>query len=394
MIAAKNAVIIDALLDTCHDHRMNSGDHPKYIWQSADWPQWTFSTAALMPLLSEANLERGKLLGAIQILGFKLAAETSLRTLTSDVVKSSEIEGEHLNNEMVRSSLARKLGLNIGGLLPSSRQVDGVVEMILDATQNHAYPLTDARLFGWHAALFPNGYSGMHQITTAAYRTNTDGPMQVVSGSIGHETVHYEAPSASILAVEMQFFLDWFNQPPNTDPLLKAGLAHLWFVSLHPFEDGNGRIARAIGDMALAKADQSTQRFYSLSTQIQLEREDYYLQLEMAQKGTMDITNWLHWFLSCLLRAIQQANQDLKGVVYLTQVSQRSPNGALNERQIKMLDKLMHNFEGHLTTGKWATLTKCSTDTALRDITELVTIGVLAKAGESKRTAHYVLTWE
>lgn len=386
--------MIDARSTPCHDHRMTSGDHEKYLWQSADWPHWTFASAALMPLLSEANLARGKLLGAIQTLGFTLAEETSLRTLTNDVVKSSEIEGEHLSNEVVRSSLARKLGLNIGGLLPSTRQVDGVVEMILDATQNHVQPLTHARLFGWHAALFPNGYSGMHKITTAAYRTDADGPMQVVSGGIGHETVHYEAPPAKIIADEMQLFLDWFNQSPDTDPLLKAGLAHLWFVSLHPFEDGNGRIARAIGDMALAKADQSTQRFYSLSTQIQLEREDYYLQLEMAQKGTMDITNWLHWFLSCLLRAIQQANQDLKGVVYLTQVSQRSPNGALNERQIKMLDQLMHNFEGHLTTGKWATLTKCSTDTALRDITELVSIGVLAKAGESKRAAHYVLTWE
>lgn len=347
-----------------------------------------------MPLLSEANLARGKLLGAIQILGFTLAEETSLRTLTNDVVKSSEIEGELLNNEVVRSSLARKLGLNIGGLIPSTRQVDGVVEMILDATQNHLQPLTHARLFGWHAALFPTGYSSMHKITTAAYRTDADGPMQVVSGGIGHETIHYEAPPATIIADEMQLFLDWFNQSADIDPLLKAGLAHLWFVSLHPFEDGNGRIARAIGDMALAKADQSAQRFYSLSTQIQLERKDYYLQLEMAQKGTMDITNWLHWFLSCLLRAIQQASQDLQNVVYLTQVSQRSRNGALNARQIKMLNKLMHNFEGHLTTGKWAALTKCSTDTALRDITELVTIGVLAKAGESKRAAHYVLTWE
>lgn len=372
---------------------MNSGDNQKYLWQSADWPQWSFASATLMPLLSEANLERGKLLGAIQTLGFKLAEETSLRTLTSDVVKSSEIEGEHLNNDLVRSSLARKLGLNIGGLVPSSRQVDGVVEMILDATQKHTQPLTHARLFGWHAALFPNSYSGMHQITTAAYRTDADGPMQVVSGGIGHETVHYEAPPASIIADEMQLFLDWFNQSPDTDPLLKVGLAHLWFVSLHPFEDGNGRIARAIGDMALAKADQSAQRFYSLSTQIQLEREDYYLQLEMAQKGNMDITNWLHWFLSCLLRAIQQANRDLKGVIYLTQASQRSPNGALNERQMKMLNRLMHNFEGHLTTGKWATLAKCSTDTALRDVNELVEIGILDKAGDSKRAAHYVLTW-
>lgn len=370
---------------------MNSGNYLKYIWQQKEWPHWTFNLDKLSQLLSQVNLERGRLLGSMQALGFKLAEEASLKVLTSEVVKSSEIEGEQLNQDAVRSSIARRLGINAGGLVPSDKHVDGVVEMVLDATSNHDKPLTEDRLFGWHAALFPTGHSGMYKLTVAAYRNDADGPMQVVSGGIGHEKVHYEAPSATALNVEMAHFLHWFNHEVGLDPVIKAGLAHLWFVTLHPFEDGNGRIGRAVCDMALARADGSAQRFYSLSAQMQHERNDYYNSLEHAQKGMLDVTEWLDWFLGCLLRAVKSANDELKGVVYLATISHLAPGGKLNERQVKILNMMIHGFNGNLTTGKWAKLTHCSTDTALRDVNELVDLGVLLKAGESKRSAHYVL---
>ena len=371
---------------------MNSGNHNKYIWQQAEWPQWSFNSAALSQLLSQVNLERGRLLGAMQALGFKLAEESSLKVLTSEVVKSSEIEGERLNPEAVRSSIARRLGIEVGGLVPSDKHVDGVVEMVIDATRNHANPLTQDRLFGWHAALFPTGHSGMFKLTVANYRDDAAGAMQVVSGGIGHETVHYEAPSAAVIQTEMTHFLHWFNHELGLDPVIKAGLAHLWFVTLHPFDDGNGRIGRAICDMALARADGLPQRFYSLSAQMQRERVDYYNSLEQTQKGTLDVTVWLAWFLACLLRAVQSANEELKGVVYLANLSRQLPSGKLNVRQMKMLNMMMYGFNGNLTTGKWAKIAQCSTDTALRDVSELVELGVLLKAGESKRAAHYVLS--
>ena len=371
---------------------MNSGNNQKYIWQQAEWPQWSFNSAAFSQLLSQVNLERGRLLGSMQGLGFKLAEEASLKVSTSEVVKSSEIEGEHLNPEAVRSSIARMLGIDAGGLVPSDKHVDGVVEMVIDATRNHANPLTQDRLFGWHAALFPTGHSGMYKLTVAAYRDDAAGVMQVVSGGIGHEKVHYEAPSAAVIQAEMTHFLHWFNSELRFDPVIKAGLAHLWFVTLHPFDDGNGRIGRAICDMALSRADGSPQRFYSLSAQMQREREDYYISLEQTQKGTLDVTAWLTWFLGCLLRAVQSANEELKGVVYLANLSHQLPSGKLNERQMKMLNMMMHGFNGNLTTGKWAKIAQCSTDTALRDVSELVKLGVLLKAGESKRAAHYVLS--
>jgi len=373
---------------------MDSGNNHKYIWQLDKWPNWTFELAALANLLSQVNLGRGRLLGAMHALGFKLAQEASLRMLTSEIVKSSEIEGEHLNVDAVRSSIARRLGLEIGGLVPSDKHVDGVVQMIVDATRNYEMPLTNERLFGWHAALFPTGHSGMHKITVASYRNDEEGPMQVISGAIGREKVHYEAPPAIEIPAEMASFLSWFNQEQGLDPVIKAGLAHLWFVTLHPFDDGNGRIARAIGDMALARADSTVQRFYSLSAQIQRDRNDYYNYLESTQKGNLEVTSWLEWFLGCLLRAVQSANNELKGVVYLSNVSKRAPSGNLNERQMKLLNMLMHDFKGNLTTGKWAKLAHCSTDTALRDVKELVDMGVLLKAGESKRAAHYELIWE
>ena len=371
---------------------MSSGNNVKYIWQQAKWPQWSFDSSALSQLLSQVNFERGRLLGVMQALGFKLAEEASLKVLTSEVVKSSEIEGERLNPEAVRSSIARRLGIEVGGLVPSDKHVDGVVEMVIDATRNYGTLLTENRLFGWHAALFPTGYSGLHKVTVAAYRDDRAGAMQVVSGSIGREKVHYEAPSALVIQDEMARFLHWFNHELELDPVVKAGLAHLWFVTLHPFDDGNGRIGRAVADMVLARADGSPQRFYSLSAQMQHERDDYYNSLEKTQKGTLDVTEWLSWFLGCLLRAVQNANNELKSAVYLANVSQRAPSGKLNGRQIKILNMMMHGFNGNLTTGKWAKIAQCSTDTALRDVSELVELGVLLKAGESKRAAHYVLS--
>ena len=370
---------------------MNNSHYLKYIWQQAEWPEWSFNSAALSRLLSLVNLERGRLLGAMQTLGFELAEETGLKVLTSEVVKSSEIEGEQLNPEVVRSSIARRLGIEVGGLMSSDKHVDGVVQMVLDATSNCGAALTAERLFGWHAALFPTGYAGMFKLNVAAYRDDAAGPMQVVSGGIVHEKVHYEAPSAEVIEAEMLKFLDWFNDDSGLDPVIKAGLAHLWFVTLHPFEDGNGRIGRAICDMALTRADGSSQRFYSLSAQMQSEREDYYNHLEHTQKGSLDVTDWLTWFLACLLRAVQSANEELKGVVYLSNLSHRLPSGKLNERQMKMLNIMIHGFNGNLTTGKWAKIAQCSTDTALRDVNELVELGVLLKAGKSKRASHYVL---
>jgi len=370
---------------------MNNGDYKKYIWQQKEWPHWTFDYKRLGSLLSQVTLERGKLLGSMQALGFKTSEEVSLKALTSDVVKSSEIEGEKLNPESVRSSLARRLGIEDGAFLPADKNVDGVVEMVLDATGNYTDPLNENRLFGWHAALFPTGHSGMYKITVADFRSDSDGPMQVVSGGAGREKVHYEAPPANTLKSEMAYFLHWFNhEDKELDPVIKAGLAHLWFVTLHPFDDGNGRIGRAICDMALARADGSPQRFYSLSAQVLRERKDYYNNLEHTQKGTLDVTDWLVWFLECLLHAVLNANEEVKGAIYLANLAGQVPGGSLNERQMKMLNMMMHGFEGKLTTGKWADITKCSTDTALRDIEELLKLGALVKAGESRRGAHYL----
>lgn len=371
---------------------MNNDDYKKYIWQQKEWPHWSFDYKRLGSLLSQVTLERGKLLGSMQALGFKTSEEVSLKALTSDVVKSSEIEGEKLNPESVRSSLAKRLGIEDGTFLPADKNVDGVVEMVLDATGNYTDSLNENRLFGWHAALFPTGHSGMYKITVADFRSDSDGPMQVVSGGAGREKVHYEAPPANTLKSEMAYFLHWFNhEDKELDPVIKAGLAHLWFVTLHPFDDGNGRIGRAICDMALARADGSPQRFYSLSAQVLRERKDYYNNLEHTQKGTLDVTDWLEWFLECLLHAVLNANEEVKGAIYLANLAGQVPGGSLNERQMKMLNMMMHGFEGKLTTGKWADITKCSTDTALRDIEELVKLGALVKAGESRRGTYYLL---
>jgi Fic family protein len=369
---------------------MNGGDK-KYIWQQRDWPHWRFDMLVLSKTLSEVHHAQGHLLGRMTALGFALCEEAALKILTQEVIKTSEIEGEMLNQDAVRSSIARKLGLDIGALAPADRHVEGVVEMMLDATRNFVAPLSTLRLFGWHAALFPTGYSGLRQITVGAWRTDSTGSMQVVSGAIGREKVHYEAPPAAILEQEMKAFLDWFNAPNELDVLIKAGLAHLWFVTNHPFDDGNGRIARAIGDMVLAHADKTGQRFYSLSAQIQRERKQYYDLLEQTQKGDLEVTPWLLWFLQNLLSAVEAANESLASVLYKSQFWHHWAATALNSRQIKLANLMLDGFEGKLTTGKWSAIAKCSSDTALRDVNELLAMGMLKKAESGGRNTHYEL---
>ena len=325
-------------------------------------------------------------------LGFQLRTEAVLDTLTEDVLKSSEIEGEKLDRDQVRSSIARHLGIDIGGLTPADRDVEGVVEMMLDATQRYNRPLTRQRLFDWHAALFPTGRSGMSRINVGAWRDDIKGPMQVVSGPIGKERVHYEAPIAARLGGEMKRFLDWFDTESPIDLVLRAGVAHLWFVTIHPFDDGNGRIARAIADMVLARSEHSSQRFYSMSAQIRQERKRYYEILEMTQKGDLDITRWLEWFLACLGRAFDRAETVLATVLGKARFWDRFSGIVFNERQRDMMNRLLNGFEGKLTSSKWAKLEKCSQDTALRDIEDLVKKEILKKDAAGGRSTSYSLT--
>lgn len=325
-------------------------------------------------------------------LGFELKREASLRTLTSDVVKSSAIEGENLNPEEVRSSIARRLGIDIAGLIPASRDVEGIVEMMLDSTQKFSQPLTRERLFDWHAALFPTGRSGMQKITVADWRTIETGPMQVVSGPVGKEKVHFEAPAAERLEKEMQTFLAWFDNSDDIDPVIKAGIAHLWFVTIHPFDDGNGRIARAIADMALARADGTRERFYSLSAQIETERKHYYNQLEKQQRATPDLTDWLSWFLDCLGRAVAKAETTLGNVLFKARLWDSINQRPVNERQRLIINRMLEDgFEGFMNTSKYARLAKCSNDTALRDIQELKARGVFIQNPGRGRSTSYRL---
>ena len=369
---------------------MFSGENP-YIWQQADWPQWRYDLPSLLAPLAQAHRAQGELLGRMRPYGLALRDRAALQVLTEDVVKTSEIEGEHLNPHTVRSSIARRMGVDIGALAPADRNVDGVVEMVLDATAQYQQPLTVERLLGWHAALFPTGFSGLTRLRTGAWRDDATGPMQVVSGPIGRQTVHFEAPPARVVDAEVSNFLRWFNAASSDDPIIRAGLAHLWFVTLHPFDDGNGRIARVVGDMALARAEQSPQRYYSLSAQIQRERADYYTLLERTQKGTTDVTEWLAWFLACLLRAIHGAEDTLSAVLTKAQFWQRWAEAPMNERQIRLLNRLLDGFDGKLTSSQWASIAKCSPDTALRDINELITLGALKKTAGGGRSTAYEL---
>jgi Fic family protein len=369
---------------------MNSGEYI-YIWQANDWADWRFDLARLAEPMAEVSRAQGLLMGRLADVGISLRDQASLAALTEDVVKTSEIEGERLNAQSVRSSIARRLGVDIGALAPVDRHVEGVVEMVLDATANSQAPVTRERLFGWHAALFPTGYAGLSRINVGAWRDDANGPMQVVSGPIGRQRVHFEAPPANRLEAQTRRFLDWVNGPLKEPPLIKAGLGHLWFVTLHPFDDGNGRIARAIGDLLLARADGSPQRFYSLSAQIQRERAAYYEILERTQKRGMDVTDWLLWFFDALHRAVDQAQLTLDAVLGRTRFWHHWATSPLNERQVKVLNKLLDGFEGKLTSGKWAAIAKCSSDTALRDITDLLTRGVLRKAEGGGRSTSYEL---
>jgi Fic family protein len=375
---------------------MQSGDYT-YVWQSDDWPSWRYDLGALVQPLADVSRAQGLLLGRLADVGLALRDQASLSALTEDVIKTSEIEGEQLNVESVRSSIARRLGVDIGALAPVDRHVEGVVDMVLDATANCNAELTRERLFGWHAALFPTGYSGLAQIHVGGWRDDSTGPMQVVSGPVGRQRVHFEAPPADRLESEVARFLEWANSASSEPALIRAGLAHLWFVTLHPFDDGNGRIARALGDLFLARAEGSPQRFYSLSAQIQRERKAYYEVLERAQKRSMDVTEWLTWFLANLHRAVDQAQITLDAVLAKTRFWQRlaaSTAMPLNERQVKLINRLLDGFEGKLTSGKWAAIAKCSPDTALRDITDLLARGVLRKSAAGGRSTSYELNDE
>ena len=364
---------------------------PEYIHQLPDWPTFVWDSGRLAVRLAAARHLQGRLVGQMEALGFGLREQAVLRTLTEDVITSSEIEGEKLDADQVRSSVARRLGLDIGGLRAADRHVEGVVEMMLDATQRFDAPLTTERLFGWQASLFPTGRSGMHRITVGTWRDDRTASMQVVSGPVGRERVHFEAPAAGRLEGEMQRFLEWFNGEVTIDPVLKAALAHLWFVTIHPFDDGNGRIARAIADMSLARSEGSAQRFYSMSAQIREERSEYYGILERTQQGTMDVTGWMAWFLDCLTRAINGAHAALSGVIAQARYWEKLRDVPLNERQRIVITRLLDGFEGNLTTSKWAALTKSSTDTALRDIQQLVDRGVLVRNPGGGRSTSYSL---
>jgi len=370
--------------------RMNSGEKT-YIWQSDVWPKWRYDLSAIADQLTAVSHAQGLLMGRLADVGMAVRDQASIATLTDEVVKTSEIEGEVLNADSVRSSVARHFGLDIGAVAPVDRHVDGVVDMVLDATLNSDKPLSAERLFGWHAALFPTGYSGLNKIITGQWRDDADGPMQVVSGPVGRRKVHFEAPPAHALPKETADFITWANAATGEPALVKAGLAHLWFVTVHPFDDGNGRMARAVGDLFLARADSSPQRFYSLSAQIQRERKDYYDILERTQKGTMDVTQWLAWFLGTLNRAVESAHSTLEKVLVKALFWQRLAGVALNERQLKLLNRMLDGFEGKLTSSKWAAIAKCSPDTALRDITQLLALGVLQKSNGAGRSAGYLL---
>lgn len=362
-----------------------------YIHERAGWPGFRWDRERISARLVDVRHRQGLLIGRMEGLGFQLRAEAVLNSLTEEVLKSSEIEGETLDRSQVRSSIAHRLGLDIGGLAPADRGVEGVVEMMLDATQGYDKPLTGRRLFDWHAALFPTGRSGMSKIRVGAWRDDAKGPMLVVSGATGEERVHYEAPAADRVRDEMRRFVEWFEKDHSTDLVLKAGVAHLWFVTIHPFDDGNGRIARAIADMVLARSEQSPQRFYSMSAQIRQERKEYYEILEATQKGELDITLWLEWFLECLGRAFDRAETILATVLDKARFWERFAKVEFNERQRAIVNRLLNGFEGKLTTSKWAKLAKCSQDTALRDIEDLIRKKVLVKDSAGGRSTSYSL---
>lgn len=362
-----------------------------YIHQKDKWPNFTWSNDKVLHLLSEVRNLQGRIIGKMELWGFDLRNEALLDTIVLDVQKSSEIEGEFLDTDQVRSSIARKLGIELAGSVESDRNVDGMVEMMIDATHNCFSPLTKERLFDWHAALFPTGRSGMHRITVADWRKDTLGPMQVISGAMGREKIHFQAPDSTQIEKEMTHFLEWFNEDKSIDLVLKSAIAHLWFVTIHPFDDGNGRITRALTDMLLAQSDNSTQRFYSMSAQIRVERKRYYEILEKTQKGNLDITEWIEWFLNCLINALKATKFTLSKVLFKAEFWAKNSNISLNERQRLMLNRVLDGFKGKLTSQKWAKITKCSKDTAIRDINDLILKDILKKEDAGGRSTNYEL---
>ena len=362
----------------------------KYIHECPEWPRFRYDETKLLPLVAEVRHRQGRLIGKMAGLGFQQRAEASLSNLTAEIIKSNAIEGNFLDVDEVRSSIARRLGIDAGGVTLASRDVEGVVEMMLDATRGFASALTRERLFGWHACLFPSGRSGMRKIGVGRWRTQKSAPMQVVSGPIGKERIHFEAPSAERLQGEMDAFLEWFRGL-GEEPVIRAGMAHFWFVTIHPFEDGNGRIARAIAEMALAQADGFPERYYNMSSRIESERRDYYAVLERCQKGGLDITDWLEWFLGCLGRALDDAEKNIASALRRAGFRDRLRHHELNARQSKVIDLLIEGFSGKLTSSKYAKIAKCSADTALRDIKQLLDSGLLEKDGAGGRSTAYLL---
>jgi Fic family protein len=363
----------------------------KYIYQYKEWPEFRWDSSLILPLLGEVRNLQGRVTGRMESLGFQMRDKATLDSLTLEITKSTEIEGEFLDADQVRSSIARRLGMDIAGSVPSDRNVDGIVDMMMDATQNYSGRISDDRLFGWHSALFPSGRSGMHKIDVGRWRTDSAGPMQIVSGAVGREKIHYQAPDAKVVPEEMNRFIDWFNTDQGLDTVLKAGVAHIWFVTVHPFEDGNGRIARALTEMFLSRSDNSSQRFYSMSSQIRAIRNSYYEILESTQKGEPDITDWLYWFLNCLKKAIESSGSLLSNVLSKAEFWKLHATTVFNERQVLMLNKLLEGFEGKLSSSKWAKITHCSADTALRDIQDLISRNVLRKESAGGRSTHYEL---
>ena len=360
----------------------------KYIYQHKGWTNFKWKDKAINTIFGEVRNLQGKISGQMNALVFSAKEEATLTTLTLDVVKSSEIEGEQLNYEQVRSSIARRLGINIAGLVPSNRNIEGIVDMMLNATRNYQDPLTEERLYGWHSALFPTGHSGMYKIETGCYRT---GEMQIVSGAMGKEKIHYEAVAPGLVKTEMDKFLNWFNDNVKTDPVLKAAIAHFWFIIIHPFDDGNGRVARAISDMLLTRAENSPERFYSMSGQILVERKRYYEVLQKVQHSNGDITEWLDWFLHCLKKALLETENTLQKILRKAEFWKIHEKTPLNERQRLILNKLLDGFAGKLKSSKWAKIAKCSADTALRDIKDLINKGILQQEQGGGRSTNYEL---
>jgi Fic family protein len=362
-----------------------------FIHQHEKWPEYIWEIDEFINMLSEARNLQGRLIGKMESLGFDLRNEALLETLTLDILKSTEIEGEILNPDQVRSSVARRLGMEIAGSVESDRNVDGMVEMMIDATRNCYKPLSKERLFDWHASLFPTGRKGMSRITVGDWRKDTTGPMQVVSGAMGKEKVHFQAPDSPGIESEMKHFLNWFNKSFENDLVIKAAISHLWFVTIHPFEDGNGRIARALTDMLLAQSDRRTQRFYSMSAQIRIERKQYYEILEKTQKGNLDVTKWIKWFLNCLINSLNSTDIVLKQVLFKADFWNKHSKTVLNERQKKLLNRILDGFDGKLTSSKWAKIAKCSRDTAIRDINDLIEKDILQKESAGGRSTNYEL---